>query len=63
MSLIFPRDADLHYPDGTHRWMCPDPAAGEDVWADRVRAHMVTHKGGCEQIRVRGPRITPTPKR
>ncbi len=57
MSTLLPTDRDLHYSDGSHRWMCPHPNADEDAWADRVRAHTELHRNGYDQGRPRIRRI------
>jgi hypothetical protein len=43
VSVLKPDEEDLHYSDGSHRWMCPDLTADEDAWADRVEAHVEAH--------------------
>ncbi|GII24665.1 hypothetical protein Pme01_42620 [Planosporangium mesophilum] len=43
MSVLKPGDEDLHYSDGSHRWMCPDLRRDEDVWSERVKDHMRAH--------------------
>jgi hypothetical protein len=43
MSVLKPGDEELHYSDGSHRWMCPDLSRDEDAWSDRVKAHMKAH--------------------
>jgi len=49
MSSLHPGDEDVHYSDGSHRWICPSPNADDLAMAawrdrDRVRAHMEAHQ-------------------
>lgn len=41
--MIGDSDRELHYSDGSHRWVCPDPDADGEAWFDRVRAHVARH--------------------
>jgi len=43
VSVLRPGDEEIHFSDNSHRWMCPDPDADEDVWRDRIRAHIRQH--------------------
>jgi hypothetical protein len=41
--MIGDSDRELHYSDGSHRWVCPDPDGDGEAWCDRVRAHVAHH--------------------
>jgi len=43
MSLLKPADAALHYQDGSHRWVGPDPDSDQGAWLQRMRAHVERH--------------------
>jgi hypothetical protein len=43
VSVLIPGDERWHYSDGSHRWGCPDPDIGQDVWAAQVRTHVERH--------------------
>lgn len=38
----------LHYSDGSHRWVPADPRTNPDAWAAKVREHQKT----CDTSRV-----------
>lgn len=66
MGLITGSDEDLHYEDGSHRWIPPlgmDPA----WWRRLVQAHVDRHGAGEELPRdgtpppTSGPTPRPTP--
>ncbi len=43
-------EADLHYADGSHRWLSPDLERWSDeMWRVIVAAHMETHRRGDDQ--------------
>jgi hypothetical protein len=45
MSNLLPGDEDLHYSDGSHRWMCPYDG-DDDAWSARMHATaMLTAQG------------------
>jgi hypothetical protein len=47
MSVIHPGDEELHYSDGSHRWLCTDPMPDDEAqsaWVNRVRAHLDQHR-------------------
>ncbi len=43
MSILRPGDDEIHYSDGSHRWI---PAEGwtDDAWRARVKAHQDEHR-------------------
>ena len=44
MSSLRPGDEDLHYSDGSHRWIGPYPdATAQADWESLVRAHKDQH--------------------
>lgn len=43
MPRLTSGDADLHYPDGTHRWVAPI-GINQDVWNAAVRTHLELHR-------------------
>lgn len=45
MGLIDRGNEPLHYCDGSHRWTAP-PDIAQDVWEERVRAHVSRHRAG-----------------
>lgn len=47
-----PAGDDLHYSDGTHRWVPLDPSVCVEAWAKTVRAHQEEAKdaGGCDKL-------------
>lgn len=50
MGFLWTGDEELHYPDGMHRWLCPDYEADGDAWSDRVRNHMAGHTGRTVEV-------------
>ena len=56
MSILDPDDERLHYSDGSHRWIPPDPDYSQQDWDEMVRQHLLQHLRG-EQPRVRLRRI------
>ena len=42
VSHLRPDDEDLHYCDGSHRWIA-SPEFDQHAWAAQVRAHMQEH--------------------
>jgi hypothetical protein len=62
MSSLVAGDEELHYSDGSHRWMCPRlnaSEADEIVWADRMQAHRDAHRTGMSE----GPGARPVVRR
>jgi hypothetical protein len=49
VSSLGPGDEELHYSDGSHRWMCPWLNASEvdeTAWSRRMHAHRDAHRSG-----------------
>jgi hypothetical protein len=46
MSVLKPGEEPLHYSDGAHRWMCPEPDGNQDAWLEQVREHIARHASG-----------------
>ena len=45
VSSLKPGDDEIHYSDGSHRWMCPDPDdAAQEKWRTRLDAHIEAHR-------------------
>ncbi|SDY68972.1 hypothetical protein SAMN05444365_103134 [Micromonospora pattaloongensis] len=44
MSILRSGDDDMHYSDGSHRWVPPPGRADQDAWEDRVREHQRQHQ-------------------
>lgn len=45
MSVLRPGDEDMHYCDGSHRWVAPPSWGGDQVaWEERVREHQRQHQ-------------------
>lgn len=44
VGVLKPGDEPLHYSDSSHRWICPDPDLDQEVWTERVRAHVEEHR-------------------
>jgi hypothetical protein len=47
VSGLLPGDEELHYSDGSHRWMCPwlnASEADETAWSQRMHAHRDAHR-------------------
>lgn len=42
--MLRPGDEQLHYSDGSHRWVCPDPDDDQVAWTWRVRQHVRAHQ-------------------
>lgn len=42
MSSLHPGDADMHYSDGSHRWLAP-VHIDQKRWKDKVGRHMQEH--------------------
>lgn len=38
-----PTDADMHYSDGSHRWIAP-PDIDQDAWNSAIRVHQMQHR-------------------
>ncbi|MEV4759198.1 hypothetical protein AB0J86_29440 [Micromonospora sp. NPDC049559] len=34
----------MHYQDGSHRWVPPDPDMDQDAWEAALRAHLHHHR-------------------
>jgi hypothetical protein len=41
-------DADLHYEDGSHRWLSPDGAVSDEAWRGLVDTHLQLHRAEVE---------------
>lgn len=46
MSVLRDGDQPLHYEDGSHRWVCPDPDGDPEAWRRRVAIHKQRHLSG-----------------
>lgn len=44
VSLLKPGDEWLHYSDGSHRWVSPDPDDSQPAWDARIRRHLRAHR-------------------
>jgi hypothetical protein len=47
MTSLGTGDAELHYDDGGHRWLCPQPDAtveALEAWSAKVKQHMAEHQ-------------------
>jgi hypothetical protein len=58
MGILRPGDEEIHYSDGSHRWVGPEPDQ-DDVWRARVLAHLDEHRrtlDGGRPARVRATR-------
>lgn len=42
MSVLREGDEDMHYSDGSHRWIAP-PGTEQGLWEVGVRAHLSRH--------------------
>ncbi|MFY1696547.1 hypothetical protein [Solwaraspora sp. WMMA2101] len=45
MSILRPGDEPMHYDDGSHRWIPPDPDYDQATWENQVREHQREHRG------------------
>ncbi|MFV2088880.1 MULTISPECIES: hypothetical protein [Micromonosporaceae] len=45
MSILRPGDEPMHYDDGSHRWIPPDPDYDQEIWENQVREHQHEHRG------------------
>lgn len=51
MGLIDRGNEEIHYSDGSHRWIAP-PDIDQEMWEAGMRAHLARHRGGApEQAR------------
>lgn len=46
MSELLTGDERLHYSDGSHRWIPPDPDYPQEVWDEMIRQHKEQHFRG-----------------
>jgi hypothetical protein len=44
MNIIRPGDEPMHYEDGSHRWVPPEPWMRQEAWEASIRAHLVRHR-------------------
>ncbi|ROO58427.1 hypothetical protein EDC02_0186 [Micromonospora sp. Llam0] len=44
MSILRPGDEPMHYDDGSHRWIPPDPDYDQATWDNQVREHQHQHR-------------------
>jgi hypothetical protein len=56
MSILRRGDEKYHYPDGSHRWISPDPDHDQEDWGEQVRQHKDRHLAG-ERSKVRLQRV------
>ena len=42
MSVLQRGDHELHYGDGSHRWI--SPTGDDETWRTRVEAHLAAHR-------------------
>lgn len=55
MGLIDRGDEDLHYSDGSHRWIAPY-GVDQQRWETGLRAHLARHRSGVPEQPPRSPR-------
>ncbi|MFV2098625.1 hypothetical protein ACFHW1_24645 [Micromonospora sp. LOL_014] len=44
MSILLPGDEPMHYEDGSHRWIPPEPDYDQATWENQVREHQREHR-------------------
>ncbi|MEV4759933.1 hypothetical protein AB0J86_33220 [Micromonospora sp. NPDC049559] len=44
MGILRRGDEPMHYEDGSHRWVPPDPDMDQEAWEVSVRAHQEKHR-------------------
>lgn len=44
MSSLSRGDQDMHYEDGSHRWVPPDDSIAQKAWDAQVTNHLQQHR-------------------
>ncbi len=44
VSILRPGDEEIHSSDHSHRWSHPSDPDQDEVWRERVRAHVEEHR-------------------